>query len=191
MHTKSGECIATISRQPTAQQGTFIEFARVKKRDDSFSDKVGKSKVVAIAEKIVKDTFDELIKNKGTTDGGVLKGRIELFIKIMQELTENNVKDKDVAGEGAGFTYWKQGGASSLIGGKIKEHCPEIENVEDVIKLFSEISTQMQKKSSQDLDTISGRKYIQKAGKGEIGARSFRIVNALPENYKIGNGQTI
>ncbi len=187
----SAKYIATLSVQTDSGQ---IDFARVKQSDEfpagfaSFTNAVIKNKVVAIAEKIVFNTFKTL-----SVKDGIEKDDVEIFVKIIQELTDKLVTNQDDhAGGRVGFKAWKNDGK---IAEKLRERDPSItgEKIAVMIEKFSKISMQIQKESATYLGTIENRSYLGKDGeeRKDLGARSFRVVRDLPRGYVIDDSKEI
>lgn len=164
----STKCIAKAVRKDKE-----IDIVGIKE-GESFSGKIEEKKVREMAEIIIKNTFDTL------KSSAVRENDINLFVNIMQKLAKDNIINNDTAGSNVGFKAWRDTGK---ILEELENRNPKIEgkNADEMMQKFKAISTEMQKQAKDYFDTTPGRKYK----KDTSGARSYRIVQLLPDGYDL------
>ena len=165
-----------------------IKVSRIKTEADKIADSdsdnkkwqdtVGARNASKVAETVMKKAFVELEKDEITYDD------MNMFISVMKLAIQKEIYDKpspdQKVGYEAGYSVWaKSGGVIEGILEQINE-----EDVKETLKKFNKISVQIQKSAAAYLDTIEGRNY---SNNNEFGARSFRVVQMLNNDYKMSD----
>ena len=151
-----------------------IKIARTK-QNKNFTEELDKEKVTNIANSIIKNTIKHFSERAVLTTLAIKEQDVIEFIKQMQIAIKNNIdnisQNENVSGSNAGFKHWYKQIENNLDVGIDKD---------EMMKKFTLISAQIQKQSASTFDTIEGRKY---ANSTQNGARSFRIIQMLGDNY--------
>jgi hypothetical protein len=118
---------------------------------------------------------------------GITAEDINLFVKIMQDIATRPENDAKV-GKEAGFQAWKDDFREALK----KDMSAGFGAVDDAsitksMNKFQTISAEIQKKAKDYFGSALGRKYSDDT---KFGARSFRVVQLLPRDYKVDEGQS-
>lgn len=105
----------------------------------------------------------------------------ELFVAIIQDLATEHLKSNDDFGAKVGFGQWNSDGKiETKLVQRLKE-CRDGDK-ESMIKKFKLLSTAIQKESFEYFAT---REDLQYKDRKDLGARSYRVCQLLPENFKL------
>ncbi len=161
------------------------------KQEASHAGSIKDTKYRNAALDILRKTFQELNSSVVKEDERITGSDVAIFVFMMQDFVDKKIKgNPNEVGENVGFKAWRDEIKTILddnpnVQSKIRKipgvgEAYEL-NSEKLISKFANISKTIQEQAGKYYDTVQGRKYVD----ANLGARSFRIVQLLPDPFEV------